>query len=80
MPTATAAAPQYILVIKSDRIAHGPFDSREDAEYMAMEIYGTAVTGASMREDFLIVELRSGGDAPARQRAAHVAALLLTDA
>jgi hypothetical protein len=53
---------RYVLVIKNKRVAYGPFDTLENAEYAAMDYYGTAVTGASARDEFMIVELRS--DAP----------------
>lgn len=50
---------QYVLVIKNKRLAFGPFDRCEDAEYAAMDYYGTAITGASAKDEFLIAELRS---------------------
>lgn len=51
---------RYVLVIKNKRVAYGPYDALENAEYAAMDYYGTAVTGASARDEFLITELRSG--------------------
>lgn len=51
----------YVLVIKKPCAAFGPF-SRGDAEYAAMDYYGTAVTGASAKDEFLIVELCSATD------------------
>jgi len=52
----------YVLVIKKAWLAFGPFTSRENAEYAAMDYYGTAVTGASAKDEFLIVELCSATD------------------
>ncbi|HSX23333.1 MAG TPA: hypothetical protein VLE97_11220 [Gaiellaceae bacterium] len=74
------AEASYVLVIKDKALAFGPFATRDDAEYMAMDYYGTAITGASIRDEFLIAELRSGGGAPDRQREGHVAALMASDA
>lgn len=70
---------QYVLVILDKCLAFGPFASREEAEYMALDYYGTAVTGASIKNEFLIADLCSGGDAPDRQHDAHVRALLASD-
>ena len=53
---------QYVLVIKARYLAFGPFASRDDAEYAAMDYYGTAITGASAKDDFLITELRPAKD------------------
>lgn len=53
---------RYVLVVGIDNrrpVAYGPFHTREDAEHAAMDYYGTAVTGASARDAFLITELRS---------------------
>ena len=51
----------YVLVIVKSKspVAFGPFPTRGDAEYAAMDYYGTAITGASARDEFLIAELRS---------------------
>jgi len=71
---------QYVLVIRDRRLALGPFSSREDAEYAAMDYYGTAITGASARGDFLVADLRPvDAAAVERQHAAHVAALMVRD-
>lgn len=70
---------QYVLVIKDRYLAFGPFASADDAEYAAMDYYGTAITGASAKDEFLIAELRSGGDAPSREHARHVEALMASD-
>lgn len=70
---------QYVLVILDKRLAFGPFASRDETEYMALDYYGTAVTGASIKNEFLIADLRSGGDAPKRYHEAHVRALLASD-
>lgn len=80
MPTSEADEKRYVLVIKLQRRAIGPFASRDEAEYAALDYYGTAVTGASWNEEFLIAELRSGGEAPSREYARHVAALMASDA
>lgn len=72
-------AKQYVLVIKDKRIAFGPFATRDDAEYMAMDYYRTAITGASWNEEFLIAELCSGGDAPEREHNRHIQALMASD-
>ena len=66
-------------MIKDKRLAFGPFATRDEAEYMAMDYYGTAITGASIKDEFLIAELRSGGDGPDRERDRHVAALMASD-
>lgn len=66
----------YVMVIKNKGIAFGPFANRDDAEYAALDYYGTAVTGASIKEEFMIVELCSGKDMAERQRDAHVHALM----
>jgi hypothetical protein len=51
---------RYVLIILKPRaLAYGPFQTSADAEYAAMSYYGTAVTGASARDEFLIAELRS---------------------
>lgn len=70
---------QYVLVIKDRYLAFGPFSSRDDAEYAAMAYYGTAITGASVKDEFLIADLHSGGDAPSREHARHVEALMGSD-
>ena len=69
----------YVLVIKDKGIAFGPFAHRDDAEYAALDYYGTAVTGASIKEEFMIAELRSGAGMADRQHEAHVRALMLSD-
>jgi len=72
----------YVLVggINGRRpVAFGPFSSRDDAEYAAMDYYGTAITGASIKGEFLIAELRGAGDAPERAHARHVEALIVSD-
>ena len=61
MPNEKQDAKHYILVIKKPCVAFGPF-SRDDAEYAAMDYYGTAVTGASAKDEFMIVELCSATD------------------
>ena len=53
---------RYVLVIKKCYVAYGPFDTRADAEYAAMDYYGTAITGASAKDEFLIVDLRPAKD------------------
>lgn len=70
---------QYVLVIKNRRLAFGPFASADDAEYAAMDYYGTAITGASINDEFLIAEMRSGSDAPSHEHARHVVALMASD-
>jgi hypothetical protein len=75
----TVTEVSYVLVIKDKALAYGPFATRDDAEYMAMDYYGTAITGASIKGEFLIAELRSGGDAPDRERDRHVASLMASD-
>lgn len=46
-----------------------------------MDYYGTAITGASIREAFLIAELRIGDpEVVSREHARHVAALMANDA
>lgn len=70
----------FVLVIKNKGLAYGPFATRDDAEYMAMDYYGTAITGASAKDEFLIAELRPADPAAIdREHAAHVAALLASD-
>jgi hypothetical protein len=52
----------YVLVVGIDArrpVAYGPFRTRDDAEYAATDYYGTAITGASARDAFLITELRA---------------------
>jgi hypothetical protein len=51
---------RYILIIRggSRSIAYGLFEGRVHVEHAAMDYYGTAVTGASARDAFLIVELQ----------------------
>ena len=49
----------YVLVIKNKWLAYGPFTTRDDAEYAAMDYYGTAITGASAKDEFLIAELQA---------------------
>ena len=68
---------QYVLVIKDRYLALGPFSSRDDAEYAAMDYYGTAITGASAKDEFLIAELCGAGDGPAHEYARHVEALMM---
>ena len=50
---------RYVLVIKNKWLAYGPFATRDDAEYAAMDYYGTAITGASAKDEFLIAELQA---------------------
>ena len=50
---------RYVLVIKNKWRAYGPFATRDDAEYAAMDYYGTAITGASAKDEFLIAELQA---------------------
>ena len=69
----------YVLVIKDKKLAFGPFATRDEAEYMAMDYYRTAITGASANDEFLVAELRSGGDAPDREHERHVASLMASD-
>lgn len=69
----------YVLVIIDKGIAFGPFAHRDDAEYAALDYYGTAVTGASIKNEFVIAELRSGAGMAERQHEAHVRALMLSD-
>lgn len=73
---------QYILVIlKPEAIAYGPFRSRDDAEYTAMDYYRTAITGASVDNKFAIVELVAADPAAIeRQHAAHIVGLMASDA
>jgi hypothetical protein len=55
----------YVLVVGIDvrrPVAYGPFHTRDAVEHAAMSYYGTAVTGASVRDAFLITELRSATD------------------
>lgn len=75
-----ATRKQYVLVIKDRYLALGPFALLDDAEYVAMDYYGTAITGASAKDDFLIAELRSDGVAPEREHEGHIAALMACDA
>jgi hypothetical protein len=52
----------YVLVVGIDvrrPVTYGPFQTRDAAEYAAMDYYGTAITGASAKDAFLITELRS---------------------
>lgn len=71
---------QYVLVILVPKaLAFGPFASLNEAEYMAMDYYETAITGASIKNEFLIAELKSGGDALSRQHDLHVEALMKSD-
>jgi hypothetical protein len=65
----------YVLIVGIDArrpgreaVAYGPFDTRDAAEYAAMDYYGTAITGASARDAFLITELRSATDADVRPK------------
>jgi len=74
-----AVAVSYVLVIKNKGIVFGPFMNCEDAEYAALDYYGTSVTGASIKEEFMIAELRDGAGMAERQREAHVRALLASD-
>lgn len=71
---------RYVLVVVGEGLAFGPFPSRDDAEYAAMDYYGTAITGASAKGEFLVAELRSGSGMVDRHREAHVRAILATDA
>ena len=70
---------QYVLVILKERVAFGPFPTADDAEYAVQDYYGTAVTGASYNDEFVITELRCPSGMADRQREAHVRALLATD-
>jgi len=71
---------RYVLVIKNRGLALGPFASRDEAEYAAMDHYGTAITGASANDEFLIAELRPVDPAAIeRQYEAHVRGLLSSD-
>jgi hypothetical protein len=61
----------YVLVVGIDDhhpVGYGPFHTRDDAEYAAMNYYGTAITGASARDALLIVELRSATAAEVRPK------------
>jgi hypothetical protein len=73
----------YILVVGIDirkPVAYGPFHTSDAAEYAAMNHYGTAITGASVKDAFLITELRSvDPEVVEREHDAHVKALLLRD-
>ena len=60
MPNEKQDEKRYVLVIKDRYLAFGPFSTLDDAEYAAMDYYGTAVTGASAKDAFLIAELRRG--------------------
>jgi hypothetical protein len=71
---------RYVLVIKNRRLALGPFASADEAEYAAMDHYGTAITGASANDEFLIAALCPvDPEAIARQHEAHVKGLLSSD-
>lgn len=71
---------RYVLVIKRRWLAYGPFTSRDDAEYAALDYYGTAVTGASAWDEFLIAELIPADPAAlSREHTAHVAGLMDRD-
>lgn len=70
---------QYLLIILSERIAFGPFTTADETEYAAQDYYGTAVTGASIKGEFLIAELRCGSDMVTRQHEAHVRGLMSSD-
>lgn len=71
---------RYVLVIKDRHLALGPFTSQDAAEYAAMDYYGTAITGASAKDEFLIAELRPVDPAAIeREHARHVNALLARD-
>ncbi len=82
-PSVMQEAPEekrYVLVIKNRRLALGPFASSDEAEYAAMDYYGTAITGASANDEFLIADLRPVDPAAiAREHDVHVAALLAYD-
>lgn len=70
----------YVVVIKNRRLALGPFASADAVEYALMDYYGTAITGASARDEFLIAELHQvDPEAIARQHNTHVDALLTYD-
>lgn len=73
----------YVLVVglKTRRpVAYGPIATSDDAEYAAMDYYGTAITGASAEGEFAIVELRPASvDAIRREHDRHVRALLASD-
>jgi hypothetical protein len=65
MPDETDDTKTYVLVILKHPITRhavvfGPFRTYNDATYAAMDYYGTAITGASSKNEFLIAELRSG--------------------
>ena len=70
---------QYVLVILTKGLAFGPFASGDEVEYAAQDYYGTAITGASINREFVIVELRSGAGMADRQHEAHVRALMASD-
>ena len=74
-----AVVVSYVLVILGKGIAFGPFSHRDDAEYAALDYYGTAVTGASIKNEFVIAELHSGAGMAERQHDAHVRALMASD-
>lgn len=75
-----SAQKHYVLVIKNRRLALGPFASPDETAYAAMDYYGTAITGASARDEFLIADLRPVDPAAiAREHDAHVAALRAYD-
>lgn len=73
----------YVLVvaIKTRRpVAYGPFATRDEAEYAAMDHYGTAITGASWDGEFLIAELHAADPAAiTREHDRHIAALLIRE-
>lgn len=67
----------YVLVVaikwtypdlKHRPVAYGPFHTRDAVEYAAMDYYGTAITGASANDEFLIAELRSATDPDVRPK------------
>lgn len=71
---------QFVLVILTARCAFGPFATSDEAEYAAQDYYGTTVTGASIKGEFMIVALCDGNDMAERQREAHVRAIFATEA
>ena len=74
------AEKRYVVVIKNRCLALGPFDSADAVEYALMDYYGTAITGASAQDEYLIAELHQvDPEALVRQHDAHVAALLTYD-
>ena len=70
---------QFVLVILTTRRAFGPFATADEAEYAALDYYGTAVTGASIKGEFMIVALCDGNAMAERQHEAHVRAILATE-